>query len=149
MGRQNLATMKKYRFYLLLLLLSATILTVACTNDTPESEDPPLPDNYAYTVVLKCFCFPVGPFDIEMLNGEIISFESDQVDVEGLSDELKNSFTIDNLHGRVLQLLDQNPFMSTVIPHPVYGFPADVFIDSDERIADEEWGYTITEFRSL
>jgi len=142
--------MKSNKLLSLLFLLFAIILGISCVNDNPsQGESQPLPDNYAYIVTLNCFCYPVAPFHIEILDGEIVSFESEEFDVSQLTDEIKTSFTIDNLHGEVLRLLDQDPFMSEVIPHPVYGFPADVFIDHDRRASDEEWGYTITEFRSL
>lgn len=32
---------------------------------------------------------------------------------------------------------------------PAYGFPADVFIDLDKQLADEEFGFVITDFRPL
>ncbi len=32
---------------------------------------------------------------------------------------------------------------------PVYGFPSDVFIDQDQQLADEEFGFVVTDFRPL
>ncbi len=135
----------------LLFILMTGLLTLSwsCTQSLLDEEDPTLPDNYAYTVSLKCFCYPVGPFDIEIRNAEIVSFESSEFDVAELSDESKESFTIDNLHIRLLNFLAEDPFTSEVINHPIYGFPMDVFIDPVENIADEEWGYEITDFKVL
>ena len=62
----------------LLIMVMAGLLAVSCTESLSEEDYPLLPDNYAYIVRLKCFCYLVGPYDIEIRNGEILSFESSE-----------------------------------------------------------------------
>lgn len=132
----------------LAVLISALALS-SCTNEAEENESQELPDHYSYTVTLSCFCWPRGPFDIEIKDDEIVSFQFDE-DIEiPDTDEFMSGFTISALSARVEELQSQDPVREDITLHPVYKFPMDVYIDLDEQIADEEWGYIIENFEEL
>ena len=78
-----------------LLIIPLVVLLLSCTESLPEDDDPTLPNKYEYTVMLKCFCFQVGPYDLEVLYGEIVSFESRESDLEEFSNDFIGSLTID------------------------------------------------------
>lgn len=53
--------------------------------------------------------------------------------------------TIDDLFDRLQRAIDADAFMMSVSYHPERGYPESAYVDLDDRIADEEWGITITE----
>ena len=68
-----LCPMKALNKISLLIMVMAGLLTVWCTAFLSEEDYPALPDNYAYTVRLKCFCYLVAPF--------IISYDLSWIDI--------------------------------------------------------------------
>ena len=109
-----------------------------------------LPTEYSYELTISCFCTSSyrGPHKIRIKNNMIIDYEliSDEENNEEL--DIKQ-FTIDALVQRVDELTAQDPVIKDIQVHPDYDFPVSVYIDVDERIADEEWGYEIKNFKVL
>jgi len=128
------------------LILSASLLLLltGCADETQG-----YPVDYAYTVQLKCFCYPTGPFDIEIRNGEIVSFDSEQEINGDQEDELKEFLHLTSLSSRTNELLSEDHDEARIDYHPIFDFPTDVYIDIDFGIADEEWAYCITNFKEL
>ncbi len=124
-------------------LVGLTILIIACSN---ESEPEALPDHYCFELTFTCFCLPAGLNQIEVRNDEVISYSNEHGDIP--SDQFIQTLTISQLSLEVEDYLSRTLFSKQVEYHPVYGFPSKVFFDVDQNIADEEWGYDITNFRA-
>ena len=131
------------------------ILTLSSCSDEfdpiPFSSNLDLPTEYTYELRISCYCFPsyVGPHRLHVKGDEIIGYELAVDDVE-IDDQVDlEQFTIDALSKRVDEILEQDPFSQDVEVHPDYNFPVSVYIDIDERIADEEWGYEISDFEVI
>ncbi|MFM7839411.1 MAG: DUF6174 domain-containing protein [Chitinophagaceae bacterium] len=103
--------------------------------------------SYSYTFKRYCFCTPegVGPFQIVVLQGKIVTVNGQPYDSGGTN----QLFTIDQLFESVDQYLDSRPYYSRVIYNNQYGFPEDVYIDFNKDVADEESGFQVSGFYPL
>ena len=52
--------------------------------------------------------------------------------------------SVEGLFDRLQRALDRDPVSTRIEYHPNFGFPTQVFIDYDERIADEETGFRVS-----
>ncbi len=138
---------------LLSIFLILTLLS--CSDDfepIPFSGNLDLPTEYTYELMITCYCTQnyVGPHKLHIKGDEIVSYK---IDLDGgavLDDQTDiRQFTIDALADRVDEILARDPFSQDVEVHPDYNFPVSVYFDIDQRIADEEWGYEITNFKVL
>jgi hypothetical protein len=106
------------------------------------------PADYRLTVRRGCFCGQeaIGPALLRVVDGAVVTriyLESgDPVpeawarffpDVEGLFEVVEDA-------------IERNADHLRVTYHPVYGYPSEVFIDYEERTADEELGLTVLGF---
>ena len=57
--------------------------------------------------------------------------------------------TVDELFNIIDEKLKDDPFIFTLKFDQTYGFPIDIYFDMDEMIADEEIGYTISDFKII
>jgi len=130
--------------YKRIIIALAFFSLISCADETAG-----YPEDYSYTVQLKCFCYPSGPFDIEIRNGEIVSFDAEQEFNSDREDELKEFLHLTSLSSRTNELLSEDHDEARIDYHPIFDFPTDVYIDIDFGIADEEWAYCITNFKEL
>ena len=102
-------------------------------------------DDYAMTLQRSCFC-PVpdytGPFAVAVEEGELAS-----VMLEGAAVDVERGMTVEALFDLVSDAYARDAVRIDVEYDAEYGFPSSVSIDYDERIADEETGYTVTDFQ--
>lgn len=103
--------------------------------------------DYEFTLRVNCFCTIeyVGPHNIVVKNNIIQS-------VNGvLYDPVKHPSvkTIEQLFEIIAANLKRKPFSKTLEYDPKYYFPANIFFDISEMVADEEIGYTVTQFKPL
>lgn len=103
--------------------------------------------DYEFTLRVNCFCTIeyVGPHNIVVKNNIIQS-------VNGvLYDQVKHPSvkTIEQLFEIIAANLKRKPFSKTLEYDPKYYFPANIFFDISEMVADEEIGYTVTQFKPL
>lgn len=102
--------------------------------------------SYEFLFRINCFCGPetTGPHRIEVRSDTIYA-------VNGAPfNPAKNYIrlmTIPDLFRFIRESDGRNPFRKSVLYDSVYGFPKSLYYDFDERIADEEIGYIITEFQ--
>ena len=87
-----------------------------------------------------------APVDLEVRDGKIVGgvYAPDS----GLTSavELSRYETVKGLFDLITDAIVQDAHSIEASYHPEYGYPESVFIDYDERIADEERGFVITSF---
>lgn len=148
-------------FILLPLMLVAFALTVSCTTSLPQnltaSENLWKAQNlrnYDFTLQRNCFCPEDirGPVNIQVRNGAAvnITYADSGANVTGgkfdHADTIDKLFTIlkDAYTGR--NEFSQKADSVNVTYDARLGYPTDFFIDVSQTIADEEQGYTVTNF---
>lgn len=101
--------------------------------------------NYQFEYTHNCFCSEEyrGPFKIEVKNGEVFSVNG----VLGNGNSWVQLPTIDSLFQYIekSQLSDYETL--TVKYDPNYGFPTEFWIDPNKMIADEEFGFSLSNFQ--
>tara|TARA_A100001015_G_scaffold234466_1_gene265996 strand:- start:747 stop:1181 length:435 start_codon:yes stop_codon:yes gene_type:complete len=100
--------------------------------------------NYDFTLQISCFCIVdyTQPKRIQVRDNKVISFAG--VPFEELND---SSFrTIDGFFLYIEEQRKLNPVVEEIQYDDEYGFPSYIYFDISERIADEEIGYTLTDF---
>jgi len=103
-------------------------------------------ENYSYSFKRVCFC-PleyVGPHQVVVQNGKVVT-------VNGVPYNAAERYgsipTIPELLQIIKTNVDKNPYKKTLNFNPTYGYPANVFFDFSQQMADEEIGYEITNFK--
>lgn len=107
------------------------------------------PDGYQVTVQQSCFCLPEfrQPLRVTVENGRVSS-------VRGLEQPLHHSGSLDQSRLTVAGLFDvieragRTAAELRVVYDAGYGFPTELFIDGDRRIADDEFTYRLSDFRA-
>ena len=110
--------------------------------------------SYRFTVSRNCFCLIRGPVVIEVRDGKVVSIidqETGQPEVDGfaLSEIYAEAATIDLLFELIERAEAEGAALVRVSFDDTYGYPTEIYIDESEMMADEEIGYTITEFEVL
>ena len=102
--------------------------------------------NYQVTQSMTCYCRAelVSPNVVIVRNGQIES-----VNGEKIYDNVTPFKTIDAFFDYVKSTTGQNPAHAHVAYNTTYGFPTSMYFDMDERMADEEIGYKISDFKLL
>lgn len=102
-------------------------------------------NNYQFEYTHNCFCSEEyrGPFNIEVKNGEVYSVNG----VLGNGNSMVQLPTIDSLFQFVEKSQLGNYETLTVKYDPNYGFPTDFWIDPNKMIADEEFGFSLSNFQ--
>ena len=134
----------RYLFPILLLLLAS------CSDgfDPIDFErDVNLPKEYTYEISTSCFCLTsyIGPHFMHIREGQIVDYRN-LTDEEFSDDAFIETLTIEAVTKRVNDILQQNPVRQDLATHPTYQFPTSGYFDISEQIADEEWGFEITQF---
>lgn len=135
--------------YLLFALTLASV--IGCSSEPTMIGPDNLPTKYSYVVTIPCFCTPtyVGPHRLEITGGAITSYEHiGDNDGEELDQATINSLALTALQKRAIDIINDGPHMQTVEYDPTYNFISKAYFDIDKRIADEEWGFEITEFEA-
>lgn len=154
--------MKALRFLALAMLIGIVgVPLAACSSDVPgELTDAEKLWNsqnladYDFTLERQCFCPEEyrGPVNVQVRNGAAVSvtFVSDGTAVT--DDRFAEADTIDKLFSVLKDAYNgKNSFNQkadsvTVTYDSERGFPSAFFIDISQQIADEENGYTVTNF---
>ena len=103
-------------------------------------------ENYSFSFKRICFC-PVeyvGPHQVVVQNGKVVT-------VNGLPYNSSERYgvipTIPELLITIKSHIDKKPIRQTLNFNPTYGYPASVFFDFSEMMADDELGYEVTNFK--
>lgn len=101
--------------------------------------------NYEFTLTVNCFCTieTRGPHTIVVKGNKIQSVNGEKYD------PLKHVAvkTIDELFEVISVNLERKPFSKTLEYDNRYHFPSNIFFDISQMIADEEIGYTVSQFK--
>ena len=132
-------------YSLSLLVLLAALSGCSLTDSRPDYTGP---TDYAYTLRVSCFCIPIGPLRISVLNDTVVDVRQlEPQSSEGTVDDWINelAMTLDELDALVDCALREAADVQ-VTYDPTYGFPSEVSIDWIEDAVDDEISYTVTEY---
>jgi hypothetical protein len=154
--------MKTLRLFFIVVVLGFVGASLAaCSNDVPRQltdaeklwNDQGLA-NYDFTLERQCFCPEDyrGPVDVQVRNGSAVSITYVSTGAAVTDDRFAEADTIDKLFGILKDAysgknsFDQKADSVSVTYDADRGFPSAFFIDISQQIADEENGYTVTNF---
>ena len=106
--------------------------------------------DYEYVVRKECYCGWGGiAVRVTVLDDYVVALTRESTG-EVISLAYASEFpSIDGLFARIQHALDRRAWRVEASYDSRYGFPTDVWIDYDRRVADEEEGYTVLAFREL
>ena len=104
-------------------------------------------NSYSYILTVSCYCLDTEPNKIEVIDNKIKKVNSNLVTPEQLNNDYWNVKTVDELFNIIDEKMKDDPYIFTLKFDQTYGFPIDIYFDMDEMIADEEIGYTISDFK--
>ena len=100
--------------------------------------------SYSFDLMVSCYCKIQEPYQIRVVNGKVEQIKGNEAwGSEGIPT------TVDALFDTILKKLKQSPFQYKLEFDSEYGYPTDVYFDMVEMIADEEIGYSISNFKIL
>ncbi len=148
--------MKKITLLLLALVLSACSLMPASEVDQNLAKwrDSNV-THYKFDLMIGCFCVFRNemPLTIEVKDGEVVSITKSTGDVVDATDPNYEFFqtyaTIDRLFTALETARSEGAEQVTVSYEPLYGFPAEAYIDRSQQIADDELSLQVSNFVAL
>jgi len=135
-------------FFILFIFLNCTKNTEVIPEDEVSQQEQKWKKQgiteYAFTLQISCFCIVdyTRPKSIVVKNNQIES-------VNGIAYtdlEYETYMTFDDFFEYIKERQKENPVQENLEFDPTYGFPTYIYFDISELIADEEIGYTITDF---
>ena len=104
-------------------------------------------DSYSFTQRISCFCSQeyTRPNYVVVQNGVVVSVEGVPFDAS----MHQAIFSVDTRFDFLRQNLVRDPDEFSVEYDPSLGFPMQFYFDFDYQMADEEVGYTFTDFTVL
>lgn len=107
------------------------------------------PDDYAFTLSRSCFCPSgwQGPFEVTVRAGVVTHVFQERRAVQEEELEDLNIPTINDLYALSDTAYVEGATLVELEVDPETGTVRSLFIDRDERIADEEIGITVTNYR--
>ncbi len=103
--------------------------------------------DYSFVFQVSCYCTVeyTSPKAVSVRDGNIVT-----VNDLAYSEEIhRGIFSINDLFKEIEKASNQKVAVLETTYDSFYGFPAKLYIDRDERIADEEIGYSISNFKPL
>lgn len=138
--------------------LAFLILAVSCNTTIPDdftsSErlwDSKNMADYNFTLERHCFCPQDrrGPVMIHVRDGIVFSVVYADTGLAANPDFFADADTLDDLFGKVRDAYVNKAERIDVTYDPDFGYPATIYIDVSTQIADEEQGYTVTDFQKI
>jgi hypothetical protein len=106
-------------------------------------------ENYEMIQQISCFCFPYEfnlPKSIKVENDEIVLIDGkDPKETVGY----ESFYSINSLFYFIESKLKENPDIYEINYNKEYGYPESIYFDMSEKIADEEIGYYISDFKII
>ena len=134
--------------FLLFIFLNCTKNTEVISEDEVQLQEQKWKEqgitDYEFTSQISCFCQTdyTLPKTIVVKSNEILSVNG--VDYADL--EYETHKTIDEFFDYIEERQNQNPVIENLEFDSIYAFPSYIYFDISEMIADDEIGYTITNF---
>jgi hypothetical protein len=105
------------------------------------------PDTYVYAIERLCFCGVEyrGPVRVRVVGGtavERVYVDTGSAVPPGIAGEFP---TVEGLFELIGAAFESDAHQVDVTYDPAFGVPLDLWIDYDERVADEELGMQVTE----
>ena len=103
--------------------------------------------DYSFVFQVSCYCTEeyTSPKTVSVRSGNIVT-----VNDLAYSEEIhRGIFSINDLFKEIEKASNQNVAVLETTYDSFYGFPTTLYIDRDERIADEEMRYSISDFKLL
>jgi hypothetical protein len=144
----------------LFLLLTPVALGAQCSILSPGGGDPRSLDEARerweaaavddYTLVLRrsCFCIAREPVRIEVRDGQSVSYTLVGTGQPLPAEQREWYPTVAGLFEFLQEARDRDAARIDVRYHDRLGYPVHVWVDYDERLADEEMGYDIDSFEA-
>jgi hypothetical protein len=107
------------------------------------------PADYGFDYRRVCFCPVVEELRITVADGLVVQVTSRDSGEPIPAERYPEFPTIDGLFIELDRLIRADPHLLEAEYDLVYGYPAAVEVDIEERIADEEFAYTVREFTLL
>lgn len=95
--------------------------------------------SYSYAVAVSCFCPPQDDYRVVVRGGRPAA---------GTPDGVSDLATVPRLFRTIQQAID-GKVTKINVTYGTRGVPRSIYIDRDQRISDEETGYTIKRFTPL
>lgn len=108
--------------------------------------------HYSYQLRRSCYCTPEArePVILEVVKDQGVVQARFARNNQPLSAELAfRKQTIDDLFDLIDKAIDRNAYRIKVDYHPEHGYPTSIFIDYDQRMADEETSLTVSDLKAL
>lgn len=107
-------------------------------------------DAYSFVLAPVCFCpqHLLDPVRIRVVNESVASVTYTESGKAPEHDGFGRYVTIDELFNTIQEAIDGNAFEITVIYDPEIGYPIEVSIDYDARMADEEYSFSASDYSS-
>lgn len=106
--------------------------------------------NYEYVVRRDCYCSLSGvAVRVTVRNDQVVALTRDATGESIALSYVYDYPTIDGLFSRVQRAIDDRAYRVEASYDTQYGFPTDVYVDLDRRVADDDEGYTLFAFRRL
>lgn len=102
--------------------------------------------NYTMDESISCFCAVTGVHHVAVSSDKTILAVKNGKAVEQPEEYF---LTVNQLFDYIESSLARNPDRAEIKYDVVYGFPSSVYFDFSERMADEEMGYAIENFKPL
>jgi len=102
-------------------------------------------DSYAFDYQRSCFCGFIGPVRITVEAGVVTAVESLQADPPDLP-PIATFPTIDDLLDQLENAAAADPVLFDVVFDEVRGYPVSAIVDISLQIADEEFGFDVSNF---
>lgn len=99
-------------------------------------------DTYTYVFQRSCECLPqdTAPKQVDVVDGMVVSVDGQSASVDGQPlQAFANIPTIDGLFDKIQQAIDSNPYRMNIQYDETLGYPSNMFIDYEEKLADEEF----------
>lgn len=103
-------------------------------------------DDYAFTVTPMCFCPDIAPIRVQVRDGAVVSRVYAGTGETVPADRWTRLDTAEELFAIVDDALDRGAFELRAEYHDQVGIPTGVWIDYERDTADEEFGFTVTDF---
>src|SRR6185436_5082013 len=103
------------------------------------------PPHYTYELSYVCFCSPSDRWRVEAEGDSVIRV----VPIGGNLGywPTLQSYSIDSVFARIRRDIDTKPAHIHIGYDETYGFPASAMVDPDAGMADEEYGYAVSNFK--
>ena len=107
-------------------------------------------DTYSFVLAPICFCpqHLIDPVTIRVVNRVVASVTYVESGKAPQHDGFGRYVTIDELFNTIQEAIDGKASQITVTYDPEVGYPTEASIDYDARIADEEYGFTASDYSS-